>query len=141
MYWAYLFTSLQGRINREPFWIGCAILAVVEIASQLLAYRIEGERLSSIVDLAWTYPEFALAVKRANDRDLPTWVVGLFFAGNIALDLFTLLYGNFDNSDPVNGAMLIPFAILGVILIIELGFRRGSEGPNRYGPDPLGDKV
>jgi uncharacterized membrane protein YhaH (DUF805 family) len=91
--------------------------------------------------LAFTYPEFALAVKRSNDRNLSPWVVALFFAGNVALDLFTLFNGAIDTSDPVNGIILIPFALLGLVLIVELGFRPGTSGPNRFGPDPLSGKT
>jgi uncharacterized membrane protein YhaH (DUF805 family) len=136
-YWIYLFTSFQGRINREPFWIACGILAAIEIVTQWLAYQIAGEPLSTVLDLAFTYPEFALAVKRSNDRNLSPWVVALFFAGNVALDLFTLWNGAIDAADPINGIILIPFALLGLVLIVELGFRPGTSGPNRYGPDPL----
>jgi uncharacterized membrane protein YhaH (DUF805 family) len=136
----YLFTSFSGRINREPFWIGFGILAAVEVAAQWLAGQAEGDTLSTVLDLAFTYPEFALAVKRANDRDLTPWIVALFFAGNVALDLFTLLNGPLDTSNPINGIILIPFALLAVALIVELGFRRGTEGPNRFGPDPLAGK-
>ena len=35
----------------------------------------EGDRLSAIVDLAFTYPEFAVAVKRGHDRNMPLWLV------------------------------------------------------------------
>jgi uncharacterized membrane protein YhaH (DUF805 family) len=136
-YWIYLFTSFHGRINREPFWIAVGILAAIEIAAQWLASQAQGDALSTIVDLAFTYPEFALAVKRANDRNLTPWVVALFFAGNVALDLFTLLNGPIDTTNPINGIILVPFALLAVALIIELGFRRGTAGPNRFGPDPL----
>jgi uncharacterized membrane protein YhaH (DUF805 family) len=139
-YWINLFTSFHGRISREPFWIACGILAAVEIVTQWLAYRIEGERLSAILDLAFTYPEFAVAVKRSNDRNLSPWVVALFFAVNVALDLFTLLNGTLDAADPINNIILIPFALLAVVLIVELGFRPGTGGPNRFGPDPLSDK-
>jgi uncharacterized membrane protein YhaH (DUF805 family) len=140
-YWIYLFTSFNGRINREPFWIACGILAAIEIATQWLAYQTEGETLSTVLDLAFTYPEFALAVKRSNDRDLSPWVVALFFASNVALDLFTLLNGPLDTADPINGIILIPFALLGLVLIVELGFRPGTSGPNRFGPDPLSGKA
>jgi uncharacterized membrane protein YhaH (DUF805 family) len=140
-YGIYLFTSFHGRINREPFWIAGGILAAVEIATQWLAYRIGGDTGGTILDLAFTYPEFALAVKRANDRNLSPWVVALFFAGNVALDLFTLLNGPIDTANPINGLILIPFALLGVALIVELGFRRGTSGPNRFGPDPLSGKA
>ena len=50
-YWIYLFTSFHGRVNREPFWIACGILAAIEIVTQWLAYRIGGDSLSTILDL------------------------------------------------------------------------------------------
>ena len=31
----------------------------------------------------------------------------------------------------------VPFTVLGLALLFELGFRRGTQGPNPYGPDPL----
>jgi uncharacterized membrane protein YhaH (DUF805 family) len=140
-YAIYLFTSFQGRINREPFWIACGILAAIEIIPQWLAFQAQADSLSPMLVLAFTYPEFALAVKRANDRDLSPWVVALFFAGNVALDLFALVNGPLDTANPINSIILIPFALLGVILIVELGFRGGTSGPNRFGPDPLSGKT
>ena len=141
MDWIYLFTSLNGRISRQIFWIGFAFLAAAELANSSLAYVIESERLRAIPDLGLTYLEFALATKRANDRNLPPWVVALFFGINTALDLFILFTGSFDPESPIAEIITLPFAILGVILLIELGFRRGTEGPNRYGPDPLANSA
>jgi len=141
MDWIYLFTSLNGRISRQTFWIGFAFLAAAELANSSLAYVIESERLRAIPDLGLTYLEFALATKRANDRNLPPWVVALFFGINTALDLFILFTGSFDPESPIAEIITLPFAILGVILLIELGFRRGTEGPNRYGPDPLANSA
>ncbi|HEY6256233.1 MAG TPA: DUF805 domain-containing protein [Xanthobacteraceae bacterium] len=139
MDWIYLFSSFSGRISRLPFWIGFAILVAVETTTQWLASQTGGETLGTILDLAFTYPEFALAVKRTNDRNLSPWVVGLFFAFNVALDLFTLLNGNFDMNNPINEAIAYPFGLFALILLIELGFRRGTSGPNRFGPDSLND--
>ena len=34
-------------------------------------------------------------------------------------------------------AILVPFGVFGIALLVELGFRRGTVGPNQYGPDPL----
>jgi uncharacterized membrane protein YhaH (DUF805 family) len=31
----------------------------------------------------------------------------------------------------------LPFTVLGLALLFELGFRKGTPGPNQYGPDPL----
>ena len=59
------------------------------------------------------------------------------FAGSVAVDLFTLVYGQVDFQSTPNLLLSIPFAVLALVLLIELGFRRGTEGPNRFGPDPL----
>jgi uncharacterized membrane protein YhaH (DUF805 family) len=91
--------------------------------------------------LAFTYPEFALAVKRSNDRNLSPWVVGFFFAFDVALGLLTLSSGAMDPDNPVNQIIIISFGLFLLILIVELGFRRGTEGPNRFGPDPLAGKA
>jgi uncharacterized membrane protein YhaH (DUF805 family) len=142
-YWTYVFTNFSGRINREPFWIAYAILVALEIATQWLSYQIAGERLAAVLDLVLTYPEFAVAAKRGNDRNLPPWVVRLFFAFNVALDLFILLTGSFDfdTDNPLIAAIAYPFDFAIVILLVELGFRRGTDGPNRFGPDPLAGKI
>src|SRR5580698_3028277 len=92
MDWSYLLNSFDGRISRKTFWIAMGAVTVAEIFGHILAEEIQGDRLSAIVDLAYTYPEFAIAV---------------------------------------------PFTVLGVALLVELGFRRGTIGPNQYGPDPL----
>jgi uncharacterized membrane protein YhaH (DUF805 family) len=34
----------------------------------------------------------------------------------------------------------VPFTVLGLALVVELGFRRGTIGPNQYGPDPLASR-
>jgi uncharacterized membrane protein YhaH (DUF805 family) len=142
-YWIYVLTSFSGRITREPFWIACGILVAVQIATQWLADQIEGERLAAIFDLAITYPQFAVAAKRGNDRNLPPWVVRLFFAFSVALDLFTLLNGSFvlDAEDPLDALIAYPLDLVILILLVELGFRRGTSGPNRFGPDPLDGKA
>jgi uncharacterized membrane protein YhaH (DUF805 family) len=37
----------------------------------------------------------------------------------------------------VSLAIAVPFTVVGLALLVELGFRRGTVGPNQYGPDPL----
>ena len=75
MDWLYLLNSFHGRIGRQTFWIAmvvCHDRRAVRRAT--IAEQIQGDRLSAIVDLAFTYPEFAVAVKRAHDRNMPNWV-------------------------------------------------------------------
>jgi len=135
MDWVHLFAGIDGRINRKPFWIGLLVLAVPEIAAHVLL----GERWSAIVSLLIAYPQFALFAKRGHDRNVPTWVPGVFMAGAVVLSLMTLagLSGSMDKPSPALLAVGIPVALMGLVLLIDFGLRRGVAGDNRYGPDPL----
>jgi uncharacterized membrane protein YhaH (DUF805 family) len=139
MDWLYLFNGFDGRISRKTFWIAFAVLAVAELAAHLVAEQIQGDRLSAIVDLAFTYPELAVAVKRARDRNLPLWLLGAFFGASVVLDLLTVLglAGTAEEPSGLSLLIALPFTIFGLALLVELGFRRGTVGPNQYGPDPL----
>ena len=138
--WSYLYNNFEGRIGRQTFWFAMGALLVAEIFGHILAEEIQGDRLSAIVDLAYTYPEFAVAVKRANDRNLPLWPLIAFFGASALLDLLTVLNLTGTDEEPsvLSIAIALPFTLLGLVLLVELGFRRGTVGPNQYGPDPLG---
>jgi uncharacterized membrane protein YhaH (DUF805 family) len=139
MDWAYLLNSFEGRISRKTFWTGMAVLITAEILAHLVAQSLQGDRLSAIVDLAFTYPEFAIAAKRAHDRDLPIWILIVFFGGGAVLDLLTVLElaGSTEQPSVLSLFIAVPFTVLLMALLIELGFRRGTIGPNQYGPDPV----
>jgi uncharacterized membrane protein YhaH (DUF805 family) len=139
MNWVDLFASFEGRISRKTFWVGIAILVVAELAGYLVAEALQGDRLSAIIDLIFIYPEFAVTVKRAHDRDLPVWILIVFFSGEAVLDLLTVLElaGSMDQPSLLSLVIAVPFTVLVVALLIELGFRRGTIGPNQYGPDPV----
>jgi uncharacterized membrane protein YhaH (DUF805 family) len=139
MDWAYLLDSFDGRISRKPFWIAFGIVTIANLLANFAAEAIDGERLSAVVDLAFTYPQFAIAAKRGQDRNLPVWLVGVFFAAGVALDLLTVLgFAGTDDAPSVIGIVIsVPMIVIGLALLFELGFRRGTPGPNRYGPDPL----
>ena len=55
------------------------------------------------------------------------------------LDLLSVLGWSVTADEPnwLMLAILVPFGVFGIALLIELGFRRGTVGPNQYGPDPL----
>jgi uncharacterized membrane protein YhaH (DUF805 family) len=139
MDWAFLYNCFEGRIGRKTFWIAVAVLSVAEIAAHFVAELIQGDRLSAIVDLAFVYPEFAVAVKRAHDRNMPVLFLIAFFAASAVLDLLTVLEltGTDDQPSSISVLIAVPFSILALFLLVELGFRRGTPGPNQYGPDPL----
>jgi uncharacterized membrane protein YhaH (DUF805 family) len=135
MNWVHLLTSLEGRISRKPFWIALLCLSVPE----LLAHVAMGERWSAIVSLLMAYPELAVFAKRGHDRNVPTWIPALFIAGAVVLNLLVLLdlSGPLENPSTLFYAVGIPVGIVALILLVDFGFRRGTAGSNRYGPNPL----
>ncbi len=139
MDWLYLFNSFHGRIGRQTFWIAFAIVIAAELVCHAVAERLQGDRLSAIVDLAFTYPEFAVTIKRAHDRDMPNWVLIAFFSAGALLDLLMVLglAGTDEHPSLISLAIALPFTVIGLALLAELGFRKGTAGPNQYGPDPL----
>lgn len=137
--WSYLFTSFEGRISRQPFWIGLVVVLAAEIAAYILALRIGGERLGAISELIFVYPEFALFAKRGHDRNLPTALIGAFIALSVFVDFLVVigLGGNMDKPSTLLLVVMVPWMVFALALLVEFGFRRGTHGPNRYGPDPL----
>ena len=127
-----LFTSFEGRINRQNWWVGLLVLAIAEwiaiiILSMVFGVSMMGSMqpadpsgmphmsagtgvLIGIVGLIFLWPGLAVYTKRWHDRNKSGW--------------WTLIG-------------LIPI-IGGLWLLIELGFLRGTDGPNRFGPNPLG---
>jgi uncharacterized membrane protein YhaH (DUF805 family) len=143
MDWLYLLNSFDGRISRKPFWIAMAAVTAANAIACYVAIVIDGDRLSAIVDLLFTYPQFAIATKRCHDRNMAIWLLIVFFGANAVLDLFDVLglSGTPDNPSMQVIVISVPFMVLLVVLLIELGFRRGTPGPNRYGPDPFGPRA
>lgn len=139
MNWTYLLTEFDGRIARQPFWIAFASVVAAEIIVHMIAYRIQGERLGAIVDLAFIYPEFAICAKRGHDRNIPTALIGSFFAMGALIDLITILGvgGSLEKPTAFFLLLIVIWLAFGVALLADLGFRRGTPGPNRFGPDPL----
>lgn len=130
-----LFISFEGRISRMPFWLAVVGLTALELAASAGL----GDRPGTAVGLILAYPEFAVFAKRGHDRNVPTWVPGLFIAGGIVLDLLILLdvIGPVERPSTLFYLVALPVGLFGLILLIDFGFRRGRVGPNRFGPDPL----
>ncbi len=153
MSWIYLFTSFDGRIGRKTFWIGSLTIVVVELilgfaALAIMAvvkgdWSIDNDWPLDGIALIFNYPQFAVDTKRGHDRNIPIWVPGAFFIYSVALDVASLLGWNPDNlyGDPLAFAVYAPYAVFGVALLIEFGFRKGTAGPNRFGRDPLAPKT
>ena len=151
--------GFQGRIGRKTFWLGyilplfaASILASILDAALGLAPMgdarpAEGAEVGPIgglVSLLSIWPSLAGAIKRLHDRDRSGWWIGGFYllaAAVAAAALFTATLGMSHGGGGAAAVTLVGAVLLigyGLWLIVETGFLRGTPGPNRYGPDPLG---
>ncbi|MGI9465450.1 MAG: DUF805 domain-containing protein [Aestuariivirgaceae bacterium] len=103
----YLFMTSEGRINRQPWWIGVGILFLANLVSAFL-FGVEGF-VPIIVGILILLAGIMLHIKRCHDRDKSGW--------------WCLL-------------LIIPFVGF-VWMIVDLGILEGTRGENRFGPDPL----
>ena len=129
MDWKYLFTSFEGRIGRQQWWLGTLVLIVAALLVYFVILPILGlsmiggfdpssgidgmmamMRKAAVIQLVLTailaFPVTALMKKRLNDRDRPGWLVYLFWAPtalNLLLGVTGLGYSITDM-----GGMMVP---------------------------------
>lgn len=149
-----LFTQFEGRISRKSFWFG--LLAIVVLAIVLswaaLPYALSGGLVSRLVlfvlSLALLFPVAAIVVKRLHDRNKAAMPLTLvFLAPGIVANLLRALNIGYQSVELAGQQVMVPGTgayILSLIslaaaawMIVELGFRKGTPGENKYGPDPL----
>jgi len=153
MKWIGFFDNFEGRIARKTFWLASVVVFVIEvIIAAIAAATVEefagegaGDLTMDFVLFFFLYPQFIISLKRGHDRNISTWVIVVWYIVLALFDVFR--FAGWLRTNPNQNVFsienLVAFVfimIAGVIslaLLIELGFRRGTYGPNRYGADPL----
>jgi uncharacterized membrane protein YhaH (DUF805 family) len=157
--------SFRGRIGRKTFWLGyilplfaAAIVANILDSALGLAPPLGADAvpadvnaqvgpIGTIVSVLSIWPSLAGSIKRLHDRDRTGWWIGAFYLTSIGAAFLMGLSALVGISGGAAGAgasvifiVVLGIALLGfaIWLIVETGFLRGTPGPNRFGPDPLG---
>ena len=105
------YTNFSGRSSRSEYWWAFLFIFIIAIAIGIIG-GLFGETISLILTglfyIVILLPSISVAVRRLHDTDKSGW---FFLIG------------------------LIP--LIGLILIVFY-CTKGTAGPNRFGPDPLG---
>ena len=136
-----IYFSPKGRINRAGWWlINTPIFAVflIYVLTTNFPSKISLSSLPLLV-LAWMH--IAVTTKRWLDRDRsPLWV--LFHIIPLVLVIFFISVFKFPPLAGEQGIWKVGWLLLLIVAvlnslwaIIELGFIKGTTGPNRFGPD------
>jgi uncharacterized membrane protein YhaH (DUF805 family) len=133
-FWPLLF-RFQGRINRAKYWIATVTYISVTIALVGLGFFFRFDTIffviAAVAFIAVTVSGIAVGIKRLHDRDMSGWWLLVFYLLPAVLD-------------GIGRALGVPviFSLAGsavsIWALVVLGFLRGTNGANQYGPDPLG---
>lgn len=134
MDWKNLYLSFEGRANRQPFWLGLLALVIVQWIVMFIVAMLLGVSLMPSVDPNIA-PEAAASMMMT--AMIPIWIVSLLFLYP-ALAVYTKRWHDRDKSGWWTLIIFVPF-IGALWFLIECGFLRGTDGPNRFGNDPLGN--
>ncbi len=127
--------SPRGRISRSRFWLGmlgvfCALAVAFGFAFLTsFAYAAAPFILFAFVST------YILAIKRLHDRNKSGWWTLVFLWTPGVLDRIS---NKVAEDSAIWWVLVLAGAALSLWGLIELGFRRGTDGANDYGPDPLG---
>jgi uncharacterized membrane protein YhaH (DUF805 family) len=160
MNFAQVLFSFRGRINRAKYWLAVLFWTVVaivvfgvmagmlakdivalgsepsaeDVVRVILSYGIGFVLVFLVVFVPMMVSSLAIGIKRLHDRGQSGWWIVLFYFGPAAASAI----GRSSGSEAVLLVLsLVSFGI-SIWAIVVLGFLRGTRGPNRYGPDPLG---
>jgi uncharacterized membrane protein YhaH (DUF805 family) len=106
------YVTISGRARRSEYWWWFLFVLLGSMLASLIDAVLFGAEggglLNGLFGLATILPSICVGGRRLHDRDMTAW---------------WLLLG------------LIP--VLGTIALLVLFAMRGTDGPNRFGPDPL----
>ena len=160
MNFLHVLFSFHGRINRAKYWLAILFWTVVDIVvfavvggmlvkdilalgsepsgadvvRVILSFGIGIVLVILLVFVPMIVSGFAIGIKRLHDRDQSGWWILLFYFGPAVASALA------QRSDAGALVLVLSLVSLGISIwaIVVLGFLRGTRGPNRYGPDPLG---
>lgn len=106
------YVKFDGRSARSEFWWVLLFVLIMNVLIGVIT-AVVGEGLGSILSLIFSLaiivPYIALGIRRFHDLDKSGWWVI---------------------------SLLIP--LVNLIMLLVFFTKKGTDGPNQYGPDPLG---
>jgi uncharacterized membrane protein YhaH (DUF805 family) len=159
---SWLLFSFKGRVQRLYFWLTSLIVGVVtsmvssamESVAQSFGFgfidpdtnafepSVPLGLLLSVVGVLNLWINYALAAKRLHDRSRSGWwllapTVTLLIAIAFAFVTLSLPEHQREPWNTIGIIFVFATVALGLWLVLEIGFLRGTQGANLFGSDPL----
>lgn len=141
--------QLRGRASRSEYWwfvlFYFVALAAAGLMTGLLAVAAGGAAPIGVVAVLAIFvcivPSFTLLVRRLHDTDHSGWWVGLQVLIGTTGSLVGVGGSTLGSNEVTGVGALLTFVnfILSVVIFVWL-CKRGTDGINRFGPDPLAEE-
>jgi uncharacterized membrane protein YhaH (DUF805 family) len=102
------YVNFRDRACRSEYWYWILFIVIAEIVAGIIDQVLGMQIVSSLFGLVTIIPNIAVAIRRLHDLDRTGWWILLGF---------------------------IP--LIGWIILLIWYVAKGTDGPNRFGPDPL----
>ena len=102
------YINFRDRASRSEYWFWILFYTIGAIATGVIDLALGVQVTSGVFGLVMIIPNISVAVRRLHDRDYSGWWYLLVF---------------------------IP--LIGWIILLIWYVTKGTDGPNRFGPDPL----
>lgn len=148
-----LYTTTDARLSRKEWWIGVVGLIIASIVLSIILGMVGlggasgwGQMIAYVILF---YPGWCIGIKRRQDRDNNATDFKVLMGLSGLLTLLQAFGIGVTMTDMGNGIVMptpdmwmsvlyLLLGIFGIYMLVQLGFLRGTPGPNSYGPDPLG---
>ena len=149
MAWATHLFGFTGRFRRRDFWYVYILLNFYRLATFLIAAAIDSDPSSSANQIATfvlmvpaTFSIIAAIVKRLHDLDIGgRWLAAYGVLVALTITAWAIIEHALKFTGGVAFAieapLLAPTILVGVWWGFKIQFFRGTEGDNRFGPNPL----
>lgn len=128
-----LYFRAGGCVTRLQFWLGLLGIAIALVLT-ILVMVWAAPPLAMIVFVLWPIAVLVLCIKRLHDRERSGWWVVVFVILPLILDE---LADRLTEGTPLWWVLVAAGLSVSIWGLIEIGFLRGTDGDNDYGPDPL----
>ena len=143
-FFSQLFTY-SGRTNRAKYWLALLLLVCINLLAAGLSYAspalFYGPLLIVPIGL-WLLAAvigILACIRRLHDRGKSGhWLWFFIFVPTLLNVIGNVLVASGEPTMAI-GTIVLGVAAFGISIwaLVEMGFLRGAQGPNSYGPDPL----
>ena len=102
------YVNFRDRACRSEYWYWTLFTIIASIAAGIIDLTLNTQFVTALFSLVTIIPTLAIAIRRLHDLDRTGWWILLGF---------------------------IP--LIGWIILLIWYIDKGTDGPNRFGPDPL----